>query len=136
MFLLSPEILAFACFAQAEQIAIKMQTSVRVRDPDGSVVDAEKKVVVFLLPTRIAFAGWKINDLQIVLVGITKVERFDSRSGLDRRRQSLRTCRDELHFQSAQFFKCLIHLAHNYGDVLKPKIVASRVSRNRSARRG
>src|SRR2546430_12342702 len=103
MFLLSPEILAFACLAQAEQIAIKMQTSVRVRDPDGSVVNAEKKVVGFLLPTRIAFAGWKINDLQIVLIRIAKIERFNTGSGFNRGWQRLWTGRNKLHFQRSQF---------------------------------
>src|SRR2546430_10234727 len=102
MFLLSPEILAFACFAQAEQIAIKMQTSVRVRDPDGSVVNTEKKVVGFLLPARIAFAGWKINDLEIVLVGIAKIECFDSSGGGERCRQRLGPGRNKLDRKSTR----------------------------------
>ena len=42
MFLLGPEIFALARFAQSEQVAIKLQTRVRVRNPNRSVIDSEK----------------------------------------------------------------------------------------------
>ena len=135
MLLFSSEIFAFARFTQSEQVAIKFQTSVGVRNPNRSVIDAEKQSVGLLLPARIAFARRKINDLQVVLVGIAKIERLNPGSGFDRRRQRLRTSRDELHFQRPQFFKCLIHVAHDDSDVLKPKIVAARICGNRPAGR-
>src|SRR4030095_599873 len=97
MLLFSPEVFAFTCFSQPKEVAIKIQTRICVRDPNRSVIDAEKELVGFLLPARIAFARRKIDDLQIVLVGITEIKRFDSSRGLNRRRQRLRCCRNELH---------------------------------------
>jgi formate hydrogenlyase transcriptional activator len=45
------------------------------------VVDPEEKTVVLLLPPRVAFPRRKVNDLQIVPVGIAKIKSADS-SGL------------------------------------------------------
>src|SRR6266545_67226 len=136
MFLLGTEILAFACFAKSEQIAIKLQAGVCVGNPDRGVINAEKKLVGLLLPARVALAWRKINDLKIVLIGITKVERFDSGSSFNRGWQRLWTGRDELHLQRSQFFKGLVHVAYDNCRVLKPKVVAARIGGNRPTRRG
>src|SRR6266496_1878992 len=135
MFLLGPKIFALTHFAQSEQVAIKMQTRFRVCDANGGVVDAQKKLVGFLLPARITFTRRKINDLKIVLIGIAKIERFNASSGFDRRRQRLWTGRDELHLQCPQFLEGLVHIAHDDRYMLKPKVVAARIGGNRPARR-
>src|SRR6266498_5104591 len=131
MFLLGSEIFAFARLAQPKQITIKMQARFRIRDSNRGVIDTEEKLVRLFLPTRIAFARRKIDDLEIVLVGITKIKCFDSSGGGERCRQRLGPSRDELHFERAQFFKCLVHVAHDNRDMLKPKIVAARIHWNR-----
>src|SRR6266516_3372125 len=131
MFLLGSEILAFAGFTKSEQVAKKMQTRLRIRDSNRGMIDAEEEVIGLFLPTRIAFARRKIDDLEIVLVGIAKIKCFDSSGGGERCRQRLGPSRDELHFERAQFFKCLVHVAHDNRDMLKPKIVAARIHWNR-----
>src|SRR5205814_9804906 len=99
MFLLRPKVFAFARLAQPKQITIKMQARFRIRDSNRSMIDTEEEVIGLFLPTRIAFAGRKVNDLQVVLIGITKVERFDPRSGGERCRQRLGPGRDELYLE-------------------------------------
>ncbi len=42
MFLLGSEVLALACFAQSKQVTIKLETRLRVRNSNGSVIDTEK----------------------------------------------------------------------------------------------
>src|SRR6266513_2487175 len=131
MFLLRPKIFAFSLFAQPKHVTIKSQTRLRIRDSNRSMIDTEEEVIGIFLPTRIAFARWKIDELEIVLVGITKIKCFDSSGGGERCRQRLGPCRDELHFERAQFFKRLVHVAHDNRDMLKPKIVAARIHWNR-----
>src|SRR5439155_15981913 len=111
MFLFSPEIFALARSAQSEQVAIKLQAGVGIRDPDRSVVDSEEQLVGFFLPAWIAFARRKINHLEVMLVGIAKIERFDSGSSFNRAWQRLWTRRNELHLQCSQFCNGLIHVA-------------------------
>src|SRR5436190_5342584 len=135
MFLLRPKIFALTRFAQPKHVTIKSQTRLRIRDSNRSMIDAEEEVIGLFLPTRIAFARRKIDDLEIVLVGITKIKCFDSSGGGERCRQRLGPGRDELHFESAQFFERLVHIAHYNRDVLKPKIVAARIHWNRSPAR-
>src|SRR6266576_891760 len=131
MFLLRPKIFAFTRFAQPKHVTIKSQTRLRIRDSNRSMIDTEEEVIGPLLPTRIAFARRKIDDLEIVLVGITKIKCFDSSGGGERCRQRLGTSRNKLHFESAQFFERLVHVADDNLDVLKPKIVAARIHWNR-----
>src|SRR6266540_597965 len=131
MFLLGSEIFAFARLAQPKQITIKMQARFRIRDSHRGVIDTEEKFVRLFLPTRIAFARRKIDDLEIVLVGITKIKCFDSSGDGERCRQRLGPGRDKLHLERAQFFKCLVHVAHDNRDMLKRKIVAARIHWNR-----
>src|SRR5262249_4117142 len=100
------------------------------------MIDPEKQLVSFILPAGISLTRRKINNLKIVLVGIAKIERLNSSRGFDRWRQSLRRRRNELHFQRAQFIERLVHIAYDDGDMLKPKIIAARILRNGSARRG
>src|SRR6266536_3489327 len=69
-----------------------------------------------------------------MLIRIAKIERFDSSSGGERCRQRLGPSRDELHFERAQFFKCLVHVAHDDRNMLKPKIVAAGMGRPRGVR--
>src|ERR1041384_5244619 len=99
MFCLSPEIFAFASFVQTQQIPVEFQTRIRVGDADGSVIDPKKQLVRFLLPSRISFTGRKINDLQVVLVGVAKIERFDSGRGFNRCRQRLWPGGNEWYFK-------------------------------------
>src|SRR6266496_5382242 len=66
MFLFRSKIFALSSFAQSQHIAIELQTRLCASDPNRGVIDAEKKFVGFLLPAWIAFARWKINDLQIM----------------------------------------------------------------------
>jgi hypothetical protein len=40
--LFGPKIFALACFAHAKQIAIKLETPIRVRNANRCVIDAEK----------------------------------------------------------------------------------------------
>src|SRR6266568_4006051 len=131
MFLLRPKIFAFARLAQPKQVTIKSQTRLCIRDSNRSMIDTEEEVIGLFLPTRIAFARRKIDDLEIVLVGITKIKCFDSSGGGERCRQRLGPGRNELHFDSAQFFERLVHIAHDNRDMLKPKIVAARIHWNR-----
>src|SRR5256885_16534714 len=98
MFLLGPKIFALPCFAQSEQITIKMQARFRIRDSNRSMIDAEEEVIGLFLPTRIAFARRKIDHLEVMLVGIAKIECFDSSGGGERCRQRLGPSRDELYF--------------------------------------
>ena len=42
MLLLRSEVFTLARFAQSEKILIELQTRICIRDPDGSVIDAEK----------------------------------------------------------------------------------------------
>src|SRR5262245_4732457 len=99
MFLFSTEIFAFASFAQTQQIAVEPETRVRVRNPDGSMIDPKKQLVSFLLPARIPFAGREINDLQVVLIWISKIERLDSGRGFNRCGQGLWPGGNELNFE-------------------------------------
>ena len=72
---------------------------------------------------------------RVVLVGIAKIERFDSGCGFDRRRQRLRSGRNELHFQRAKFLESFVHVSYDDRNVLKPKIIAAGISGNRPAGR-
>ena len=71
-----------------------------------------------------------------MLIRITEIERLNSSCGFDRRRQRLWSGRNELHFQRVQFIERLVHVSYDNGDMLKPKIIALRIHRNGSARRG
>src|SRR5438874_10314912 len=102
MFLLRPKIFALTRFAQPKHVTIKSQTRLRIRDSNRSMIDTEEEVIGLFLPTRIAFARRKIDDLDIVLIRIAKIERFDSGSSFNRGWQRLWTGRNELHLQCPQ----------------------------------
>src|SRR5204863_4333024 len=84
MFLLRPKIFAFARLAQPKQITIKMQARFRIRDSNRSMIDTVEEVISLYLPMRIAFVARKVNHLQVVLIGTTKVERIDPHRRGDR----------------------------------------------------
>src|SRR5438132_11262951 len=99
MFLLRPKIFALTRFAQPKHVTIKSQTRLRIRDSNRSMIDTEEEVVGLFLPTRIAFARRKIDDLEIVLLAITKIKCFDSSGGVARCRQRLGGSRNTLHVE-------------------------------------
>ena len=79
---------------------------------------------VLLLPARVAFARREENDFEIVSVGIAKIERLDSGSGLNEAGNVCGPVETNWAFSARNFFKRLIHVAHHNRDVLKPQIVA------------
>jgi hypothetical protein len=65
---------AFAGELQAKQIAIELQTVGSVLDDNRRVIDAEKELAIRVLPARVAFFWGKIDDLQVVTVGIFEIK--------------------------------------------------------------
>src|SRR6185369_5628267 len=97
MFLLCAVVLARAGDAQAECVAIKLQTRLGVADDDRGVIDA-KKQFVFLLPLLLAFAFRELQNLEPVLVRVSKVKRFDAARVLVPVRQALWASRGVFDF--------------------------------------
>src|ERR671924_1133131 len=97
------------------------------------MIDTQKKPPVRLLPLWIAFARWKVDELQIVAVRILEVESLDASRCFVPIWNPLRAGGGMLYFMSAQLLVGLIHVAHDDSDVLEPLIVAARVHGNRPA---
>jgi hypothetical protein len=63
---------------ETEKITIEFKASPGVCDYDGGVINAQKEPTVGILPTRITFVRRKIDDLQVVTVGILGVLNRDN----------------------------------------------------------
>src|SRR5262249_11986186 len=78
VFLLWAVILAFSGNSQTEKIAVKLQASVRVRNSNRRVVDAQKKAVSRAMPLGIPPALRKPEDFHRMLIRVLKVEGSDA----------------------------------------------------------
>src|SRR5689334_9227712 len=101
MFLLCAVVLARPGDVQTECVAIKLQTRFCITDHDRRVIDA-KKQFVFLLPFLIALAFRELQNLEPVLVWVSKIKRFDAACVLIPIRQTLWTSRGMLDFVLSQ----------------------------------
>ena len=122
--LLNSVIITHARDFHAQPVAVKSQALIGVRNDNRGVINAQKHIISRALPLRITFARREPNDLEHVVLGITKIERFDSPRILVPFWQGLRRSGDLLDPVPAELFVGPIHVSHNDGDVLKPVIVA------------
>src|SRR6266478_1143151 len=99
------------------------------------MVDSEEQAAVVPMPLGRALVRWEREDLQIVAVWVSKVERLDaSRIGIPIR-QTLRACGRMLDFGAAQPGIRSLHIAHDDRDVLERVIVSAHVRGNWSSPR-
>src|SRR5687768_6110402 len=134
MFLLCAVVLAGACDAQTERISIELQTRLCVSHHNGGVIDSQKQLV-FPLPFLITFVRWKLQDLEPVLVRVTKVKSFDTTGVLVPVGQTLWTSGSMFDFVFTQQSVSLVHVTCDDCNMLKPTIIAPRINRNRTTLR-
>ena len=128
---------AFAGELQAKQIAIELQTVGSVLDDNRRVIDAEKELAIRVLPARVAFF-WgkiKIDDLQVVTVGIFKIKGTNTCGGFVGGWNCLGPGGSVPNFVSAQLLIGFVNIADYDGGVLEPAVVGARVDGNRPALR-
>src|ERR1044071_4029782 len=101
MFLLCAVVFARAGDVQTECVSIKLQTRLGIADDYRGMIDA-KKQFVFLLPLLIAFTFRKLQNLEPVLVRVSKVKCFDAARILVPVRQALWTSRGVFDFVLSQ----------------------------------
>src|SRR5271157_5914719 len=89
MLLLVAVVLTPASDVEAE-VAVKRFAFRGIAHYDRAVVDTEKQAAVGALPARIAFAGGKLYQLEVMLIRIAEIERTDPAGRLVPGRQSLR----------------------------------------------
>src|SRR5215469_637895 len=118
---------------QAEHIAIKMQTGLRVHHYDGGMVNTEKQPTVARVPFGCPLACGKLQHLKIVTIRVTEIKSLDSAGVRVPVWKALRATRCVFHVEAAQACVGCRHIAHDDRDVLKPAVVAARVERDRSA---
>src|SRR5215475_2033113 len=99
------------------------------------MIDPQEETTVGLLPFRVTFVRWKIDELQIVAVRILEIESLNAGCGLVPIGNPLRAGGGVLYFVGAQLLVGLVHIAHDDSDMLEPLIVAARVRGDRSASR-
>src|SRR4029434_570522 len=97
------------------------------------MIHTQKKTAVGLLPLRVPFTRWKVDELQVVAVRILEVESLDAGRRLIPVGNPLRPGGSVRYFMHAQLLVGLVHVADDNGDVLEPLIVAARVRGDWSA---
>src|SRR6266404_9667978 len=97
MLLFDTEVFALTGNAKSEQVAIKGQALVGVRNHDGRVVNPEKHVRTSLLPLRIALSRREENNFEHMVFRVAEVKRLDPCRALIPHRERLRSSRNMLH---------------------------------------
>src|SRR5947208_11990352 len=98
MLLFRAVVLTAALDAYPQNVPIKFQTLISTADHDRSVVDAQEKFVARSMPLRIALAFRKLQDLEVMPIGVAKVEGLDAAGVFVPVGQPLRTSRSMFHF--------------------------------------
>jgi len=88
--LLSTVIFAFAGYAHSQQVAVELQTRIRIGYHDRGVIDTQEQLLRTAMPFLRAFVGGKSEDFQRMSVGIFEVESTYARSILIPIRKTLR----------------------------------------------
>ena len=76
--LLDAKVLARARDFQSERISIETEARVGVGDDDRGVIDAEEQPIGLAMPLRIALTFGEVEDLEVIAIGIAKVEGGDA----------------------------------------------------------
>jgi hypothetical protein len=100
------------------------------------VVETEEESAVGLLPLGVALSGGKLEDFEMVSVGITEIEGLDAAGVGIPIGQALRPGRGVLHLVLAQDLVGAVHAGDDDRHVLKDAVVAPEVSGNGPAARG
>src|SRR6266496_1563176 len=90
VFLFGTVVFAFPGYMHAENVAVELQASIRIRNHDRSVVDAQKQLFARAVPLLRTLARRKMQDLDLMSVSIFEIERGDSTGILVPVRQKLR----------------------------------------------
>ena len=99
------------------------------------MIDTEEESRARFVPLPCALVFGEFQNLHGMPVGILEIERLDTRGVFVPIRQSLRPGRSVLDAIFPQHPIGPVHVAHDDGNVLKPKIVAAGIIRNRAAAR-
>jgi hypothetical protein len=116
---------------QTQAAAIKGRARLGVLRDDGTVVDAEVKLVL-LLPARLAFAGWELDQLERVAVGIAERNRSDAARVRVRGGQCLRPGGNRRRTLPPHDRISPVDVRDDDREVLKPAAVAARMVRDRA----
>src|SRR5215471_12055747 len=100
------------------------------------MIDAEERAGVLRLPSWIALAAGKPDELERVAVRIAEVERPDAASSRVRERDGLRRGRDGLDSMIAKPPIRGVHVSDHDGHVLESLVVALRALKDRPASLG
>ena len=76
-FLFDTPILALACDAQPEPIAVEGKARVGIAHGDRTVINAEKQSVS-ILPARVSLAARELDQLERMAIRIPKVDRTNA----------------------------------------------------------
>src|SRR6266404_6810138 len=129
MLLFDTEVFALTGNPKTEQVAIKGQALVGVRNNDGRMVNPEKqwaaglRLRASLLPLRIALSRREENNFEYMVFRVAKVKCLDACRAFIPHGERLRRSRYMLHFVLAQLLIRSVHVAHDDGDMLKPMVV-------------
>ena len=127
MLLLRPMIFAFSDHLHSQGVAIKFKTPIGVGDHNRRMIDTQKQFVGFSMPFGIAFSGWKVEYLKIVLIGIPEVKRPNTGCSLIPIGNPLGTGGGMLNLVIPQPSVSTVHITHDNGDMLKPAVVTARI---------
>ena len=79
VFLLRAVVLAAAGHFEVQQVTVEVDASTHVGYGDRSVIDTQKKLRRRSLPFCLSFARRKVNQFEVMPVGVAKVERDNAR---------------------------------------------------------
>src|SRR4051794_2872436 len=83
------------------------------------------------MPFLIALVRWERKEFQCMAVGILEIEGANARGSFVPLRYGLWARRRELNSVLPKPCICLVHIANDDGDMLKPQIIASRIGGDR-----